>query len=140
MSYQSLALAVAVFSSMHVASADAQSVYVAPGGVYVGSGPVYVIPPPTNGAAPHVAPTNGYDGAQQVVDEHLRLNLLLDIERRSMDDEVAPIQLVLAAPDELGIKVPVARAVDLLRVLLLFFQHGLIFGRGDVLPLGLVVL
>jgi hypothetical protein len=79
-------------------------------------------------------------GAQQVVDEHLRLNLLLDIERRSMDDEVAPIQLVLAAPDELGIKVPVARAVDLLRVLLLFFQHGLIFGRGDVLPLGLVVL
>jgi hypothetical protein len=61
MSYQSLALAVAAFSSMHVASADAQSVYVAPGGVYVGSGPVYVIPPPTNGAAPYVAPTNGYE-------------------------------------------------------------------------------
>jgi hypothetical protein len=59
MSYRSLALAVAAFSSMHVASADAQSVYVAPGGVYVASGPVYVIP--TNGAAPYVAPTNGYE-------------------------------------------------------------------------------
>src|SRR5437016_7365518 len=30
--------------SIHVASADAQSVYVAPGGVYVGGGPVYLIP------------------------------------------------------------------------------------------------
>jgi hypothetical protein len=34
MSYRSLALVVA-FLSLHVASADAQSVYVAPGGVYV---------------------------------------------------------------------------------------------------------
>src|SRR5205823_14217877 len=33
-------------------NADAQSVYVAPGGVYVGSGPVYVIPAPNNGAPP----------------------------------------------------------------------------------------
>jgi hypothetical protein len=40
---------------MHVASADAQSVYVAPGGVYVGGGPVYVIPAPNNGAGPYVA-------------------------------------------------------------------------------------
>jgi len=60
MSYRSLALAIAAFSSMHVASADAQSVYVAPGGVYVGGGPVYVIPAP-NGAAPYVAPTYGYE-------------------------------------------------------------------------------
>src|SRR5437899_9323127 len=57
MSYRSLVLAVAAFSSMHVASADAQSVYVAPGGVYVGGGPVYVIPAPNNGAGPYVAPT-----------------------------------------------------------------------------------
>ena len=35
-------LVVAAFSSMHVSSAVAQSVYVAPGGVYVGGGPVYV--------------------------------------------------------------------------------------------------
>jgi hypothetical protein len=57
MRYRSLALAVAAFSSLHVASAAAQSVYVAPGGVYVGAGPVYVIPAPNNGAAPYV---NGY--------------------------------------------------------------------------------
>lgn len=60
MSYRSLALAVATLASMHVASADAQSVYVAPGGVYVAGGPVYVIPAPNNGVAPYVAPTNGY--------------------------------------------------------------------------------
>src|SRR5437899_2579924 len=46
MSYRSLVLAVAAFSSMQVASADAQSVYVAPGGVYIGAGPVYVVPAP----------------------------------------------------------------------------------------------
>src|SRR5437870_7819865 len=61
MNYRSLALAVAALSSIHVASADAQSVYVAPGGVYVGSGPVYVIPAPNNGAPRYVAPTYGYE-------------------------------------------------------------------------------
>ena len=59
MSYRSLALTVAVLSSTYVASADAQSVYVAPGGVYIGAGPVYVIPAPNNGAAPYVASTYG---------------------------------------------------------------------------------
>lgn len=38
MSYRSLALAVAAFASMDVASAKVQSVYVAPGGVYYGRG------------------------------------------------------------------------------------------------------
>jgi hypothetical protein len=63
MSYRSVALAVAAFSSMHVASAAAQSVYVAPGGVYIGAGagPVYVTPvAPTNGAAAYVGPGYGY--------------------------------------------------------------------------------
>jgi hypothetical protein len=60
MSYRSLALVVA-FLSLHVASADAQSVYVAPGGVYVGGGPVYVIPAPNNGAGSYVAPSYGYE-------------------------------------------------------------------------------
>src|SRR5271166_3640966 len=57
-----LAAAVAALSSMHIASAAAQSVYVAPGGVYIGAGagPVYVTPPATtNGAAAYVEP--GYD-------------------------------------------------------------------------------
>jgi hypothetical protein len=59
MSYRSLALAVVAFSTMHVANADAQPVYVAPGGVYIGGGPVYVIPAP-NGAVPFAAPSFGY--------------------------------------------------------------------------------
>ncbi len=51
---------------MHIGSAAAQSVYVAPGGVYVapGAGPVYVTPSaPINGAAAYVGPGygNGYE-------------------------------------------------------------------------------
>jgi hypothetical protein len=64
MSYRPLALAaVAVFSSMYIASASAQSVYVAPGGVYVapGAGPVYVTPSaPINGAVGYVGPGYGH--------------------------------------------------------------------------------
>src|SRR5438477_6921357 len=59
MSYRSIALAVAAFSSMHIANANAQSVYVAPGGVYIGAGPVYVTPAPSV-PAPYVAPSYGY--------------------------------------------------------------------------------
>jgi hypothetical protein len=73
MSYRPLAVAVAVaaLSSMHIASAAAQSVYVAPGGVYVapGAGPVYVTPSaPINGAAAYVGPGygNGYETAAYV--------------------------------------------------------------------------
>jgi len=57
MGHRSLLLAIAACSSFLVTDANAQSVYVAPGGVYVGGGPVYVTPaPPT----PYVAPTYGY--------------------------------------------------------------------------------
>jgi hypothetical protein len=35
--------------------------------------------------------------AQQVVDQRLRVDLLLDVERRRLDDEIAPVLLVLAA-------------------------------------------
>jgi hypothetical protein len=64
MSYRPLAVAAAVtaLSVMHITSTAAQSVYVAPGGVYIGAGagPVYLTPgAPTNGAAAYVAP--GYD-------------------------------------------------------------------------------
>src|SRR3974390_2160470 len=64
MSYRPLALAAAIaaLSAMHIASAAAQSVYVAPGGIYIGAGagPVYVTPgAPTNGAAAYVAPGYG---------------------------------------------------------------------------------
>ena len=65
MSYRPLAVAAAIaaLSVMHIASAVAQSVYVAPGGVYIGAGagPVYVTPAvPTNGAAAYVGPGYGY--------------------------------------------------------------------------------
>jgi len=65
MSYRSLVVAagVAALSIMHIANAAAQSVYVAPGGIYVapGAGPVYVTPGvPDNGAAAFVEPGPGY--------------------------------------------------------------------------------
>jgi hypothetical protein len=60
MSCRSLAFSVAALSSLYVSSADAQSVYVAPGGVYIGGGPVYVTPAPNNGPAPYLAPSYGY--------------------------------------------------------------------------------
>jgi hypothetical protein len=78
-------------------------------------------------------------GAQQVVDQHLGVHLLLDVERRSMDHEIAPVLLVLAAPDQLRIEVGVARIADLFRVLLLLLQHRLEFGRRDVFAPRLVV-
>jgi hypothetical protein len=59
MSYRSLVLAAAAVSSLHVASAHAQSVYVAPGGVYIGGGPVYVTPAPNIAPAPYAAPSYG---------------------------------------------------------------------------------
>ena len=46
---------------------------------------------------------------QQVVDQHLRVDLLLDVERRRVNDEIAPVLLILAAPDELRVEVGVAR-------------------------------
>ena len=65
MSYRPLAVAAAVaaLSVTHIASAVAQSVYVAPGGVYIGAGagPVFVTPAaPTNGSAAYVGPGYGY--------------------------------------------------------------------------------
>ena len=44
----------------------------------------------------------------QVVDEHLRVDLLLDEERRRLHDEIGPVLRVLAAPDELRVEVAVA--------------------------------
>jgi hypothetical protein len=68
MSYRSLAFVIAALSSMPIASADAQSVYVAPGGVYVANGPVYVTPAPNlPPPAPYVAPSAGYYGPPAVV-------------------------------------------------------------------------
>ena len=80
-------------------------------------------------------------GAKQIVDQHLRLDLLLDVERRRMNDEIAPILLILPAPDELGIEVAIAPLVGHADGAdSPFLQYRLILGSGNILPLGLVVL
>ena len=50
---------------------------------------------------------------REVVDDDLRVHLLLDVERRRLDDEVGPVGHVLAAPDELRIEVAVAPLIRL---------------------------
>jgi len=95
MSYRPLAVAAAVaaLSSMHIASAAAQSVYVAPGGVYIGAGagPVYVTPAaPLNGSTACVAPYAQGCGTAAYVDP-------------GYDDGYGPGGYVAAAyPDEYG--------------------------------------
>ena len=69
------------------------------------------------------------------------MDLFLDVERRGVDDQVGPVLLILAAPDELRIEIAVAALVgDADRVLLVLLHHRLVFGGGDVLARGLVVL
>ena len=47
----------------------------------------------------------------QVVDEDFGMDALLDVEGRRVDDEVGPVLLVLAAPDQLGVQIAVAALV-----------------------------
>src|SRR5438034_3631994 len=78
---------------------------------------------------------------QQVVDQHLGMDLLLDVERRRLDDEVAPVLLILAAPDELRIEIAVAPFVGgTPRFLRLLLDDGLVLRGRDVLALRLLVL
>ena len=61
------------------------------------------------------------------------MHLLLDVERRRLDDEVAPVLLVLAAPDELRIEVAVAPLVrDAHRRLVRLIDERLVLGGRDV--------
>ncbi len=60
MNNRSIALAIAALSTAQITTADAQSVYVAPGGVYIASGTVYVIPPPSNGNGSYIEPIYDY--------------------------------------------------------------------------------
>ena len=45
---------------------------------------------------------------QQIVDQRLGMDLFLNIKRWGLDDEIASILLILAAPDELRVEVRVA--------------------------------
>src|SRR5712692_1788092 len=61
------------------------------------------------------------------------MDLLLDVERRRLGDQVAPVLLVLAAPDELGVEVAVAPLVgDAQRLFRLLLDDGLVLGGRDV--------
>src|SRR5215472_16797444 len=64
MMYRSLALAIAL--STQIATAEAQSVYVAPGGIYVESARLYVHPDPY-AAPPRVVPGRAYGPPAVVV-------------------------------------------------------------------------
>src|SRR5437667_7066004 len=79
--------------------------------------------------------------AQQVVDQHLGMDLLLDVERRRLDDEVTPVLLILAAPDVLRIQMAVAPLVGgTPRFLRLLLNDGLVLRGRNVLALRLLVL
>jgi hypothetical protein len=76
---------------------------------------------------------------QQVVDQDLRVHFLLDVERRRLHDQVGPVLLVLAAPDELRVEIAVAPLIlfaDWRLVLLVHDRFEL--GRRDIAPLVLV--
>jgi hypothetical protein len=60
MRYGLLMLAAAALWSSQVSAGELQSVYVAPGGVYIASARVYVAPGPGNGDPPYVAPGLAY--------------------------------------------------------------------------------
>jgi hypothetical protein len=60
MMYRTMVLAVAAFSSVQASAADMQSVYVAPGGVYIASARVYVTPGLGNGQQPYVEQAPAY--------------------------------------------------------------------------------
>ena len=60
MMYRSMVLAVAALSSVQASAADLQSVYVAPGGVFISSGHVYVAPGVANAPPPYVEPGPAY--------------------------------------------------------------------------------
>jgi hypothetical protein len=78
--------------------------------------------------------------SEQVVDKYLGLYFFLDIERRCVDNEIAPVLLILAAPNKLRVEIGVARTFYRLGLVLLFPKNGLVLGCGDILALGVFVL
>ena len=67
-------------------------------------------------------------GVAEVLDQDARIDLLLDVDRRRVGDEVLAVELVLALPDELRVERRVARVTDGDRLLEL--------GRDEVLGVG----
>ena len=73
--------------------------------------------------------------ADQVVDEDLRMHLLLDIQGRGMDHQIRPVLLVLATPYQLRVQVRVARILHRHRRLLIVADHRSVLDRRNILPL-----
>ena len=70
----------------------------------------------------------------------LGMHALLDVERRRVDDQVGPVLLVLAAPDQLRVQVAVAAFVgELDGTLLRLLHERLVLGAGQVLAAGVLV-
>ena len=65
------------------------------------------------------------------------MDLLLDVERRRVDNEIAPVLLILATPHELGIEVSVTGITQRYGLLLAGLDDRLKLCGRDVLPLGL---
>jgi hypothetical protein len=66
---------------------------------------------------------------QEIVDQNLRVHLLLDVEGRRLDDQIGPVLLVLAPPNQLRIEIAVAPPV-------LFADRRLVLLVHDRLELG----
>ena len=83
--------------------------------------------------------------AQQIVDQHLGVDLLLDVKGRGMNHQVRPVLFVLTAPDQLRVQIAISALFffvesghaalkgDADRVLDLLGHDRLILDRRDVL-------
>src|SRR5262249_51841526 len=81
----------------------------------------------------------GFGLTDQVVDQDFGMDLLLDVERRSRHNQAGPVLIILPAPDELRIEIPVAAVVSQLdRRLLLLPHQRLVLDSRQILPLRLV--
>jgi hypothetical protein len=70
----------------------------------------------------------GVCATEQIVDQDLGVDLLLNVDGRGADDEVGPVLLVFAAPDELRVEIAVA-ALEL-PMLARIFVRELRIGRS----------
>src|SRR5436309_6865864 len=85
---------------------------------------------------PSAAPRPGL--AQQIVDQKLRVDLLLDVQWRRLHDQVGPVLLVFAAPDELRVEIAVTFVRHRCGALVPFSHKGFLFSGRDIAALVLV--
>jgi hypothetical protein len=71
--------------------------------------------------------------ALQIVDQRLRMDFLLDVERRRFHPQILAVLRILAAPDELRVEVGIPGIAQGLHGLVFIRHHGGQLGAGDVL-------